>query len=62
MASHPDVPNKVELSAVTCTLHEHVALKWDVKNFKALVQSASPTLDGNPILIASLPFKLVSAN
>jgi len=59
MASHHDVPNQVELTVVTSTPHEHVALNRDVKNFKALVQSASPPLDGNAVVVASLPFKLV---
>jgi len=62
MASNPDVPNKVELTAVTSTPHEHVSLNWNVKNFKAIVLSASPTLDGNAVAVASLPFKLVSTN
>jgi len=62
MASHPDVPNKVEVTAVTTTPHEHVTLNWTVKNFKTLVQSASPTLDGNDVVVASLPFKLVNMN
>jgi len=59
MASHPNVPNKVELSAVTSAPHEHVALKWNVKNFKTLVESAAVPMNTDSVVVASLPFKLV---
>jgi len=60
MASSSTTFSKVELSAVTSTPHEQIALNWNVKNFKALVQSASPPVDGNAVTtVALLPFKLV---
>jgi len=64
MASHRSVPNKVELSAVTSTLHEHVALNWTVNNFKTLIESAPAAAlnEGSVVVVASLPFKLVNIN
>jgi len=49
--------NKVELTAVTSTPHEHIELKWNVQNFKALLERA--LVKGTTV--ASLPFKLVKS-
>jgi len=44
--------NKVELTAVTATPHEHVELKWSVLLERALVKGTT---------VASLSFKLVKS-
>jgi len=48
---------RVEMTAVTSTPHEHMAFNWNVKNFKALVDSA---IDKDEEEVAKLSFTLVS--
>jgi len=62
MAKCPSAFNKVELSAVSSSPHQHVAFNWNVQNFKALLDTAIVYCEEYDGYIASFPFALVIMN